>query len=100
MVLYIIMILEGLMFFYSYLSYRGIVPFLELLNISNNYIRMAKGVLIPFSPIFGLLLLIVGVVFLYMRIKKDDNIIDKDNIFPQMTGLTVFFGVLLFVAYI
>lgn len=88
------------MFFYSYLSYRGIVPFFEIFNVSNNYLRMAKGVLIQFSPFFGLLLLIVGIIFLYKRLKNDDNIIDKDNIFPQMTGLTVFFGALLVLAYI
>ena len=100
MVLYIIMIIEGLLYVYNYVGCRGFLPYFQLLNIKNNYIRMAKGVIVQFSLIFGIMLLLLGSFFLYKRIKDSDSIIDKDNIFQQMIGFVIFFGFVLILAFI
>lgn len=100
MALYLIMIVEGLLFLYTFFaSYFGL-PLFEVFNFSNGYIRMVKAIIAQFSVFFALLLLIVGVYFLYKRVKDSENFIDKDEVLPQLTGFTVFFGILLVLFFI
>ena len=94
------MIVEGLLFLYTFFaSYFGL-PLFEVFNFSNGYIRMVKAIIAQFSVFFALLLLIVGIYFLYKRVKDSENFIDKDEVLPQLTGFTVFFGILLVLFFI
>ena len=100
MALYLIIIVEGFLFLYTFLaSYFGL-PLLEVFNFSNGYIRMIKAIIAQFSIFFALLLLILGIYLLYKRVKDSDNFIDKDEVLQQLTGFVIFFGILLVLFFI
>ena len=100
MALYLIIIVEGLLFLYTFLaSYFGLTLF-EVFNFSNGYIRMIKAIIAQFSIFFALLLLILGIYLLYKRVKDSDNFIDKDEVLQQLTGFVIFFGILLVLFFI
>lgn len=100
MALYLIIIVEGLLFLYTFLaSYFGL-PLFEVFNFSNGYIRMIKAIIAQFSIFFAILLLIIGIYFMYKRVKDSDNFIDKDEVLQQLTGFVIFFGILLVLFFI
>lgn len=100
MALYIVMIVEGILFLYAFLACYFGFPVFEVFNFSNGYIRMIKAVIAKFSIFFAILLLIVGIYLLYKRIKDSESVIDKDDVLPQLTGFVIFFGILIVLFFI
>lgn len=100
MVLYIIIIIEGLLFLYNFLGFMGILPYLQIFKFSNGYISIAKAIVAKFSILFAIMLIILGVYLLWKRWKDKTSMIDKDNVFDEMVGFVIFFGIMLVFAFL